>query len=72
MKVKFLTAAEIELAEILRYYERQRLRLGLEFRTGLQNTLNRIRNYPEAWTPLSPRIRRCQVTRFPYSVIYEV
>ena len=72
MKVKFLTAAETELAEITRYYERQRLRLGLEFRTELLHTLTRIRHYPDAWTPLSPQICRCQVTRFPYSVIYEV
>jgi plasmid stabilization system protein ParE len=72
MKVKFLTPAEIELDEIIRYYERQRLRLGVQFGSELKHTLTRIRHYPEAWSPLSPRIRRCHVNRFPYSVIYEV
>ncbi len=72
MKVKFLTPAEIEFGEIIRYYERQRHHLGMEFRSELTHALNRIRNYPEAWTPLAPCIRCCQVSRFPYSVIYEV
>jgi hypothetical protein len=42
MKVKFLTPAEIELVEIIRYYERQQLRLGVQFRSELKQTLTRI------------------------------
>lgn len=72
MNVKFLTPARAEVQEIIAYYNEKRERLGLEFAVELKQTLLRIRNYPLAWSPLSSRVRRCRVNRFPYSVIYEV
>ena len=72
MNAKFLTPARAEVREIVAYYNQQREGLGLEFLSELKRTLMRIRHYPEAWSPLSPRVRRCRVNRFPYSVIYEV
>lgn len=72
MNAKFLTPARAEVREIVAYYNQQREGLGLEFVSELKQTLMRIRHYPLAWSPLSPRVRRCRVNRFPYSVIYEV
>ena len=72
MNAKFLTPARTEVREIIAYYNQQREGLGLEFVSELKQTLMRIRHYPEAWSPLSPRVRRCRVNRFPYSVIYQV
>jgi plasmid stabilization system protein ParE len=45
--------------------------LGFEFAEEVQQALERINHYPEAWSPLSSRVRRCIVNRFPYSAIYE-
>jgi plasmid stabilization system protein ParE len=72
MKAKFLTPASAEVREIIAYYNDQREGLGLEFAAELKQTLARMKHYPMAWTPLSDKVRRCRVNRFPYSVIYEV
>ena len=71
MKVTYLDAADAEFQEAIDYYNEQRAGLGFEFSDEVKEAVTRIRNYPEAWTPLSKRTRRCQVHRFPYSIIYE-
>jgi plasmid stabilization system protein ParE len=72
MKLTFLEAAQSEFDETITYYEEQRSELGFEFADAVEEALGRIEQYPEAWSPLSPRVRRCLVNRFPYGVIYEV
>ena len=72
MQVKFLTPARSDVREIIGYYNDQRDGLGSEFTTELRQTLMRVKHYPRAWSPLSTRVRRCRVNRFPYSVIYQV
>jgi len=71
MKITYLDAADAEFQEAIDYYNGQRAGLGFEFSNEVKEGITRIRNYPEAWTPLSKRTRRCQVHRFPYSIIYE-
>lgn len=71
MKVTYLDAADVEFRETIDYYNQQQAGLGFEFSDEVKHAVERIRNYPEAWTPLSTRTRRCQVHRFPYSIIYE-
>ena len=50
----------------------QRAGLGYEFAREVANTISRILRYPEAWTKLSQRTRRCRTKRFPYGVIYQI
>ena len=71
MKVRYLDAARTEFQEAINYYNDQQRGLGFEFSDEVKDAISRIRNYPQAWTRLSNRTRRCQVHRFPYSVIYE-
>jgi plasmid stabilization system protein ParE len=72
LKARFLRAAQNELREAARYYERQRPGLGAEFREEIRSTIERIKKLPDAWHPLSQNTRRCQTRRFPYGVIYQV
>ena len=72
MKIAFLDAAKSEFDDAIDYYDEQRFGLGLEFDEELEQALERIDHYPEAWSPLSSRVRRCVLNRFPYSVIYEI
>lgn len=71
MKVRFLLSARRELNEAVRYYDAQRVRLGEEFRDEAWETIRRIQAFPLAWNPLGGAIRRCQMQRFPYGIIYE-
>jgi plasmid stabilization system protein ParE len=72
MKIRYLGAAYAEFQEAIDYYNEQRPGLGFEFSAEVRDAIARIENYPSAWTPLSKRTRRCQIHRFPYSIIYEV
>lgn len=72
MKAKFLLSAQNELKNAVRYYNLQRTKLGDEFRDEDWATIERIKNFPLAWQPLGGKIRRCQMHRFPYGIIYEI
>jgi plasmid stabilization system protein ParE len=72
VKIRFLQPAEQELSEAVEYYEAQELGLGFELFEEVWAAIERIKQYPEAWQPVSPRACRCQTHRFPYGVIYQV
>ena len=71
MKTRFLLPARRELNEAVRYYNAQRIRLGEEFRDEAWETVQRIKEFPQTWHPLGSNIRRCQMRRFPFGIIYE-
>ena len=71
MKLRFLPPAHQELIEAVRYYNAQRIRLGDEFRDEAWETIRRINDFSMAWHSLGGSIRRCQMQRFPYGLIYE-
>lgn len=70
MKIRFLVPARRELRDAVHYYNAQHPHLGDEFRDEVWDTTQRIKKFPEAWHPLSASIRRCQMNRFSYGVIY--
>jgi toxin ParE2 len=70
LKVRFLVPARRELRDAVLYYDASRPRLGDDFRDEVWETIQRIKKFPEAWHPLSASIRRCQMNRFPYGLIY--
>jgi len=71
LKTRFLLPARNELREAVRYYNARRVRLGEDFRDQAWETIRRIEEFPLAWHPLGGAIRRCQMRRFPYGIIYE-
>jgi plasmid stabilization system protein ParE len=72
MVVEFLAPAKDELAEAVAYYNAQKQGLGSQFLEEVKHTIERILQYPEAWSPISRRTRRCRTNKFPYGVIYQV
>lgn len=69
---EFLEPAQIELEEEVKYYNEQQPDLGYDFAKEVADTIARILRYPEAWTKLSKRTRRCRTKRFPYGVVYQI
>ena len=68
---EFLESAQIELEEEVKYYNEQQAGLGYDFAKQVADTIARILRYPEAWTKLSKRTRRCRTKKFPYGVVYQ-
>jgi toxin ParE2 len=71
LKLRFLSPARREFSEAVRYYNDQQAGLGDQFRDEAWETLKRIKDFPLAWNPLGGAIRRCQMRKFPYGIIYE-
>lgn len=70
MNVRFHRAAEREFDDAVAYYANEAPVLGRRFREAVHSALERIKLFPEAYSPLSRRTRRCLVSRFPYGIIY--
>ena len=71
MKVRLLEPARQELDETISYYNAELAGLGEAFLLEVLSAIERIRQYPKAWHPLTENTRRCQLKRFPYGLIYE-
>ena len=72
MKIELFEPAEKELNDAIDYYNQPSPGLGFEFALEIKRALERIRHYPDAWTFLSRRTRRCLTNQFPYGVIYQI
>jgi len=72
MDVRFLDMAQRELDDAVEYYNAQSAGLGEQFPLEVLRTLERIRQYPEAWHSFTQNTRRCQTQRFPYGVVYQI
>lgn len=70
MRIRFLTLAQKELDDAVAYYNDERPGLGYRFLAEVLDTIDRIKQLPEAWQPFPRGTRRCQVRRFPYGVVY--
>ena len=72
MTYRFLSPALVEIRESAKYYEDRVPGLGADFLAELDAGLNRILSFPEAWSPLGDCYRRCNLRRFPFSIIYSI
>ena len=72
MRVRFTSTAEAELKAAMEFYQSAREGLGAEFLSEVEATTNLIESFPLAWSPLSPRTRRCRTHRFPYGLFYQI
>ncbi len=69
----FHPEAEEEFLQAVEYYESCTNGLGFDFALEVYMTIQNILKYPKAWPVLiEESIRRCQIRRFPYGVIYSI
>jgi len=68
----FHPAARLEFIKAIDYYEECIAGLGSDFYDEIHSAINLIMRYPEAWSQLSDRTRKCLTYRFPYSIIYQM
>jgi plasmid stabilization system protein ParE len=72
MTFRFLTPALAEIREAAEFYEGRVPGLGADFLDEVDAALARILKFPDAWGSLGRGFRRCNLRRFPFSVIYSV
>lgn len=77
MKLRIDPSAEAELREDAAWYEEQRSGLGSEFLAAVDAGIQQIRRDPYRFAriesvPDEENVRRLQLNRFPYIIIYEV
>ena len=71
MNYSFHDEVEDELDLAISYYEGCQEGLGFDFASEVYSTIERIIAYPKAWPIfIYDAIRRCQIDRFPYGIIY--
>jgi plasmid stabilization system protein ParE len=70
MRYAFHPEAEAEFLAAIDYYEDCGPGLGYDFAVEVHSTIENIIGFPKAWTILEDDIRRCQIRRFPYGIIY--
>jgi plasmid stabilization system protein ParE len=71
MKYVFHPQARRELNKTIDYYEDCKKGLGKAFAKEVYNAIQRIIEFPDAWSPLSVNTRRCLTRRFPFGIIYQ-
>jgi len=70
MTFAFHPEAEKEFLHSISYYEDCEPGLGIDFAREVQASIKNAIDYPSMWPTISDDIRRCQVNRFPYGVLY--
>ena len=64
--------AESDIGDAYAWYEKQREGLGFDFLLCVEETIDRIRETPEAYPRVHKQARRALIRRFPYGVFYIV
>ena len=72
MKYSFHPKAKEELLEAIDYYDSCSTGLGLEFANDVYSTVQRIIQFPHAWSNFSDNTRRSLTKRFPFGIIYQI
>ena len=72
MSYRLLTPALMEIREAAEFYEGRVSGLGADFLDEVDASVGRIIQFPGAWGSLGERYRRCNLRRFPYSIIYAI
>lgn len=68
--MRFLSIANVELAQAIEYYEHQLPGLGIRLFNEIDNAVSRIVLMPQAWSKTGTHSRRCLINGFPYGIYY--
>ncbi len=72
MVVRFENDAEVELYEVIEYYNQIDTALAQNFLDELNNSVDFIIKYPLAGHSYLHNTQKVQLKKFPYSVVYKV
>ena len=61
-----------ELLDAIDQYENYEPGLGTDFAIEVHSAIENIQSFPMAWPIIAGDIRRCQLRRFPYGILYSL
>ena len=72
MNIRFLSLADREVDDAVRWYDEKEEGLSRDFLDELDRTVRLVKTYPLLAKQIEPEIRRFLFARFPYSLIYGI
>ncbi|MCP4130992.1 MAG: type II toxin-antitoxin system RelE/ParE family toxin [bacterium] len=72
MNIIFDEIAQNELHDTIVFYELEVSGLGEKFREEIKKSIERIINYPEAWSVEIGDVRKYLLHKFPYKILYSI
>jgi hypothetical protein len=72
LPVVFRPQAEVEVLAAQQWYEERRVGLGDEFRTVIDEVIERVSHQPESFPRVHGEMRRALVQRFPFGLCFEI
>jgi plasmid stabilization system protein ParE len=70
LKIRLSAAAELDIDQGVRYYNRQQAGLGVQFLTAIKKTLKKMRQMPQAASISYDDVRYKVVENFPFIITY--
>ena len=72
MRIVFSEYASMELKDGVIFYETHFPGLGKVFKTEVKKAVQRIAEYPTAWSTETKQIRKYLLHKFPYKLLYSI
>jgi toxin ParE1/3/4 len=72
MRYVFHPEALTEYSEAVRYYTSQKVEVAQAFINTIEDTVYRIREFPNRYAPVDDDVRRCMARKFPYGILYTI
>ena len=72
MKYVFHPEALAEYSDAVEYYAGQKVEIAQAFINAIEDTILRVREYPNRYATIDEDIRRCMTRKFPYAVLYTI
>jgi toxin ParE1/3/4 len=72
LKYKLHRDAQLDISEVIQYYENERPGLGSDFFNEFQATLNLIRRHPKIGAVKEENIRKFSLDRYIYDIFYYI
>lgn len=72
MKYIFHPEALLEYEEATLYYSRISMKLAASFTKSVENSIDKILEFPEAWQLVEDNARRHLIKRFPFGIYYSI
>ena len=67
---RYFPEAEVELNAAAQFYEDRQSGLGHDFLSAIEGAIQSIELAPRRWPVVRGPIRRCLVSKYPYSILY--